>query len=196
MGLPELDRLWIYRRSGLLDPLACYEIRDAAAAILGRAVEEKPPVWLLALKVTRMRLMTPLTLRVEDAAGFPVFSLVRSWGWWAMPPVEVQNAVGVLLLRLRSENPFFLLGGMVMEDPFLGPIGRILPLQRIALGDRLYEVQDLDGHSVASFRWIRERIGWPPRWCEIYVERSSWRERWPFAPLAAALTTALWVEAR
>lgn len=195
MGLLDSDRLWIDRRSGSLNPLARYEIQDAEGATLGRAVEEKPSGWILALKVTRMRPMTPLILRVEDASGFPVFSLVRAWGWWAMPPVEVQSAAGILLLRLRGENPFLLRGRIVMEDPFFGPIGRIR-LQGIAWWDRLYEVQDMDGRSVASFRWIRESMWWPPRRCEVCVERDPWRERWPFAPLAAALTVALKVEDR
>ncbi|WP_322798983.1 hypothetical protein [Thermoflexus sp.] len=194
MSLLDSDHLWIYRWSGSLNPLARYEIRDAGDAILGHAVEERPSVWMLALKVTRMRPMTPLVLLLRDASGFPVFSLVRSWDWWGTKPVEIQNAAGIPLLRFRSHG--FLGHEVAIEDPFLGPIGKIRPLQVITLGDRRYEAQDPDGHSVASFRWIQESIWWPSRRCEVRVERGAWRERWPFAPLAAALMVALRVEAR
>ncbi|MCS7251699.1 MAG: hypothetical protein RMK32_07790 [Anaerolineae bacterium] len=194
MRLLDVDHFWIYRRSGYLNPLARYEIWDAEDAILGHAVEERPCVWILALKVTRMRLGTPLVLSVKDASGLPVLSLVRSWIWLWTKPVEVQNPAGIPLLRFCL--PGFLGRGIAIEDPFLGPIGKIFRSQWFTLGDRLYEVQDPQGRSVACFRWIKESMWWPPRRCEVRVERGAWRERWPFAPLAAALMIALLLENR
>jgi hypothetical protein len=194
----DLQSWSLRRRDTVISALASYDIGDPSGTVIGRAEEVCEWRWLRALKVTRLRAVTPLRMRVEITHPSGFFLIERDWDWQGTKPIRACLSNGTLLVRLRRTRKFFgvLFGETVIERPDCSQIGTIVTLQPIVLWGLRYELRDLQQRPVARWQWFVESRWSPPRRCAVALEPGVPSDPWSLVALVASLDTALRVARR